>query len=99
MRKLIVGAAAAAALAAGVVTASPASAQSMLVPSQVSPGTYWATPTTSLSGYVEVCSDYSCQVGSGMIQNFLFSGRTIVTIPATARMINIERATLTPAGV
>ena len=79
-------------------SASPSNG-SLLVPSDVSPGNYWATPTQSLGGYVEVCADYTCDVGGGMIENYTVDGRTMIVIPYSARMVNVSYASLTPVTV
>jgi hypothetical protein len=47
-------------------------------------------------GYVAVCSDYSCQAGAGMIENYTVNGRTMIPIPTNAVMVNVQRAKPTP---
>src|SRR5690242_15548667 len=71
---------------------------SLLVPGDIAPGNYWATPTSRLGGYVEVCADYQCDVGGGMIENYSVDGRTMIVVPYTARMVNVDDATLTPVN-
>jgi hypothetical protein len=87
---------------AAIILAAPAAATptngSLLVPGDIAPGNYWATPTDSIGGYVAVCSDYTCEVGAGMIENYVVNGRTMIPIPGNARMVNVQRAQLTPAG-
>jgi hypothetical protein len=92
------GLAATAVLLAGPSNALPSNG-SLLVPRDIAPGDYWATPTVSDGGYVAVCADYTCEVGAGMIENYGVDGRTMIPIPANAKMVNIEHVTLTPAGV
>lgn len=58
---------------------------SLLAPGDVAPGNYWATPTDSIGGYVEVCADYQCDIGSGLIENYSVDGRTMVVVPYSAR--------------
>lgn len=72
---------------------------SLLVPEDVVPGYYWATPTDSDGGYVEVCADYDCDVSAGMIENYSVDGRTMIVVPTYARLINVSRAQLSPAKV
>lgn len=72
---------------------------SLLVPTDITVGNYWATPTDSIGGYVEVCADYSCDVGAGMIENYTVKGRTMVVVPFNARMVNVADATLTPVNM
>jgi hypothetical protein len=79
-------------------SASPSDG-SLLVPGDVAPGNYWATPTGSLGGYVEVCADYTCEVGGGMIENYTVEGRTMVVVPYGARMVNVSHASLTPVYI
>jgi hypothetical protein len=74
-----------------------AQATSLLVPGDISPGYYWATPTESVDGYIAVCADYTCDVGRGMIQNYTVNGRTMISVPNGAMMVNVERAELIPA--
>lgn len=78
--------------------ASPSNG-SLLVPDDVSPGNYWATPTDSIGGYVEVCADYTCGVGGGMIENYIVEGRTMIVVPYAARMVNVRYASLSPVSV
>lgn len=78
--------------------ASPSSG-SLLVPDDVAPGNYWAIPTDSIGGYVEVCADYTCDVGRGMIENYSVDGRTMIVVPYAARMVNVNDASLTPVTV
>lgn len=85
-------------LGAGQSTASPSSG-SLLVPNDIAPGNYWATPTGSYGGYVEVCADYSCDVGAGLIENYNVDGRSMIVVPYNAAMVNVRRALLTPATV
>jgi hypothetical protein len=85
-------------LAATQSSASPSNG-SLLVPGDIAPGNYWATPTDSLGGYVEVCADYTCDVGGGMIENYSVDGRTMVVVPYSARMVNVDDASLTPVYV
>jgi hypothetical protein len=72
---------------------------SLLVPGDITPGYYWATPTDSIGGYVEVCADFVCDVSSGMIENYIVDGRTMVSVPYSARMVNVDYVSLTPAAV
>ena len=74
----------------------PTTNGSLLVPKDIEPGNYWATPTDTMGGYVAVCSDYSCQPGAGMIQNYIVNGRTMIPIPQNATMINVQRVKLAP---
>jgi hypothetical protein len=76
--------------------ADPTTEGSLLVPKDIEPGNYWAAPTTSWGGYVAVCSDYTCEVGAGMIKNYIVSGRTMIPIPSNAVMINVQRVNFTP---
>lgn len=78
--------------------ASPSNG-SLLVPDDIAPGNYWATPTDSIGGYVEVCADYSCDVAGGMIDNYNVHGRTMIVVPYAARMVNVNDASLTPVSV
>ena len=71
----------------------------LLVPDDITPGYYWARPTDPTGGYVEVCSDYTCDIGGGLIENYSVDGRTMIPIPSHARMVNVHYATLSPAGV
>ena len=91
----------AAILAAGaaVVAAPVASATGeggLLVPGDIAPGYYWANPSGNYDGYVEVCSDYTCEIGGGLIRNYSVVGRTMVAIPINAALVNVQRANLTP---
>jgi hypothetical protein len=79
-------------------SASPSNG-SLLVPSEVAPGNYWATPAGSSSGYVEVCADYTCEVGGGLIENYIVNGRTMIVVPYGASMVNVSYASLTPISV
>ena len=79
-------------------TASPSNG-SLLVPNDVSPGNYWALPTNSVGGYVEVCADYTCDVGEGMIENYIVKGRTMIVVPYAARMVNVRNASLSPVSI
>lgn len=87
----------------GILLAAPASALpstgALLVPDDITPGYYWANPTDSTGGYVEVCSDYTCEIGGGLIENYSVDGRTMIPIPDYARMVNVKYAMLSPAGV
>lgn len=84
----------------GVVqsSASPSNG-SLLVPDDIAPGNYWATPTDSIGGYVEVCADYTCAVAGGMIENYTVEGRTMIVVPYSARMVNVSDASLAPVSV
>src|SRR5690349_9441219 len=85
-------------LLSGVAPASALPSNgSLLVPGDVAPGNYWATPTDSYGGYVEVCADYACDVGLGMIENYSIAGRTMIVVPYQARLINVSEAMLAPA--
>ncbi|MFL0178955.1 hypothetical protein [Mycobacterium sp. SMC-15] len=87
----------------GILLAAPCNAVpstgALLVPDDITPGYYWANPTDSTGGYVEVCADYTCDIGGGMIENYSVDGRTMIPIPDHARMVNVHYATLSPAGV
>ena len=88
---------------AAIILAAPAGATptngSLLVPGDIAPGNYWATPTDySLGGYVEVCADYECQVGAGLIENYTVNGRTMIPIPDRATMVKVDHVLLTPAA-
>ena len=87
---------------AAMILAAPAGATptngSLLVPGDIAPGNYWATPTDSVGGYVAVCSDYNCEVEAGMIENYVVQGRTMIPVPGNARMVNVQRVQLTPVG-
>jgi hypothetical protein len=87
---------------AAIILAAPAGATpangSLLVPGDIAPGNYWATPTDSIGGYVEVCADYACENGAVLIENYTIDGRTMIPIPGSAKMVNVHRAQLTPAG-
>ncbi|MEB3021919.1 hypothetical protein [[Mycobacterium] crassicus] len=86
-----------------ILLAAPSNAYpstgALLVPDDITPGYYWANPTDSTGGYVEVCSDYTCDVSGGMIENYSVDGRTMIPIPDYARMVNVHYAALSPAGV
>ena len=87
-------------VAAAVLGAAPvaqATTGSLLVPGDISPGYYWATPTDSTGGYVEVCADYTCDVGRGLINNYIVDGRTMISVPNSAVMVNVKYSNLTPA--
>ncbi|MDD4868747.1 MAG: hypothetical protein PHQ28_17060 [Mycobacterium sp.] len=92
----------AAALATGVLIVAPAHANalpsngSLLVPGDLAPGNYWATPTVASGGYVAVCSSYTCEVEDGMIDNYDVEGRTMIVVPPNATMVNVDNAELTP---
>ena len=80
-------------VAAAVLGAAPvaeATTGSLLVPGDISPGYYWATPTDSIGGDVEVCADYTCDVGRGMIENYTVDGRTMISVPNGAAMVNVK---------
>jgi hypothetical protein len=79
-------------------SASPSNG-SLLVPGDIAPGNYWATPTDSIGGYVEVCADYTCDVAGGMIENYTVDGRTMIVVPYSATMVNVSDASLTPVSV
>jgi hypothetical protein len=87
---------------AALILAAPAGATptngSLLVPGDIAPGNYWATPTDSYGGYVEVCADYACEVGAGLIENYTVNGRTMIPIPGSAKMVNVSHALLAPAA-
>lgn len=72
---------------------------SLLVPVDLSPGYYWATPLGSFGGYVEACADYDCDIGGGLIKNWVVDGETLVAIPAEAVMVNVQYVNLTPAQI
>lgn len=82
-------------LGAALSSAAPSSG-SLLVPGDIAPGNYWAIPSDSIGGYVEVCADYQCDVAAGLIENYTVDGRTMVVVPNFARLVNVSRATLTP---
>jgi hypothetical protein len=78
---------------------TPPTTGSLLVPKDIAPGNYWATPaaaTGSATGYVAVCATYTCDPGNGMIENYNVEGRTMIPVPPNATMVNIENVTLTP---
>ena len=88
---------------AAIILAAPAGAiptnGSLLVPGDIAPGNYWATPTDySLGGYVEVCADYACQIGEGLIENYTINGRTMIPIPDRATMVKVDHVLLTAAA-
>lgn len=84
----------------GISTASALPSNgSLLVPDDLAPGNYWATPTDPLGGYVEVCADYACDVSLGMIENYSIAGRTMIVVPYHARLVNVSEASLTTADV
>lgn len=89
--------------AAALVLATPSNAVpstgSLLVPGDIAPGYYWANPTDSIGGYVEVCASYTCDIGSGMIENYSVDGRTMIPIPSNAIMVNVKDTALSPADV
>jgi hypothetical protein len=78
--------------------ASPSNG-SLLVPGDISPGNYWATPTDSYGGYVEVCADYTCAVTGGMLNNYIVDGRTMIVVPYSAAMVNVSEVSLTPVSI
>jgi hypothetical protein len=67
------------------------------VPAELSPGTYQATPTGNLSGYVEVCADLGCQIdfdgsdSTGMIDNYVVDGPTYIVVPPYAAAVTTKR--------
>ncbi len=86
---------------AGAIALSPqsqAQTGSLLVPGDITPGNYWATPEGSMGGYVEVCADYTCDIGGGLIRNYSVDGRTMVVISSNATLVNVARVNLTPVG-
>jgi hypothetical protein len=87
---------------AAIILAAPAGATpvngSLLVRGDIAPGNYWATPTDFIGGYVEVCADYAWENGAGLIENYTIDGRTMIPIPGRAKMVNVHRGQLAPAG-
>ena len=72
-----------------------------MVPSEITPGTYRVTPTSSIEGYTATCADYTCRIdfdgsdATGMIDNELYPGPGILVIPANAVMVKLQRVSLT----
>jgi hypothetical protein len=101
MMKLAPTAIAAALTATAVACAPAGSGQpngTYLVPSQMAYGTYQAVPNNSIGGYVEVCANLACQVGAGMIENYIIDGTTYIVVPSNAVAVTIKRAQLTLVG-
>ena len=96
MKKIITGIVTAVAISIGLAAPASATTGSLLVPGDIAPGNYWATPTDSWGGYVAVCADYTCSPGNCMIENYLVDGRTMIPVPSNAKMVNAKRVTLTP---
>lgn len=76
-----------------------------LVPSQVAPGTYLAVQRDPVMGRVLICADLVCApapgggIGTGtLINQFVVLGRTYVTIPADAAMVQFNGVSLTRVG-
>lgn len=74
-----------------------------LVPSQIKPGNYLATPDgTRSGGYIEVCADIGCDIDfdgsdyTGMISNDYIEGQGYVTIPESAFSITLDDLELSP---
>ena len=84
----------------GIFAAPTASAQpdgTWLVPNQIGPGTYQVQSSSSFGGYVEVCADLACKVDfdgsdyTGMIDNYVVSGPTYITVPSYAKAVTMKR--------
>jgi len=104
MMRLVVGGLASLAIAlSGAPTATAAAESYLLVPRDITPGTYFAQIQPGYSyGYFAVCGDYACDPDygpNGIIHNGSMSlGRShaiVMVIPNNAVAVELTNATLT----